>query len=441
MSCTSASTSEPPQHRPGATWRTAAQAYNRAMQRLLDLLGRNYTRGTLELAVAGGRTWRLGQGEPRAHIRVRDTATLLRMLCNPRLAFGETYMDGGWNPAEGRLLDVLEVCLRNLEASQSRSPWRQLRKAVAWLSELNTPWRARRNVSHHYDLDEALYRRFLDADLHYSCAYFARPELSLEQAQQAKCALIARKLHLAPGARVLDIGSGWGGLALYLAREYGAEVTGITLSQEQLRVARQRAEAAGLSARVRFELTDYRNVRDEFDAVVSVGMFEHVGRPQYRRYFERIQTLLRPEGVALIHTIGRNTPPDGCNPWIRRYIFPGGYIPAASEILPAIEHSGLLLTDLEVWRLHYARTLAAWHERFQAARQDISARLGERFCRMWTFYLQGSEASFRWGGLAVFHLQLTRALTRLPLTRDYLYGAAPQTAVPARHLDATRAFP
>lgn len=395
------------------------------MQRLLDLLGRHYTRGTLELAVAGGRVWRLGRGEPRARLQIRDTASLWRLLRNPRLSFGETYMDGGWEPAGGDLLAVLEVCLRNLEATQSRSPWRPLRKAAAWISEINTPWRARRNVAHHYDLDETLYRQFLDADLHYSCAYFAQPQLSLEQAQQAKCALIARKLNLSPGASVLDIGSGWGSLALFLAREHGVRVTGITLSQEQLRVARQRAESAGLADRVRFELNDYRSVQGRFDAVVSVGMFEHVGRPQYRRYFSRVQELLAPEGVALIHSIGRSTPPDGCNPWIRRYIFPGGYIPAASEVLPAVEHSGLILCDLEVWRLHYAQTLAAWNARFQAARPAIAARLGERFCRMWTFYLQGSEAAFRWGGLAVFQLQLSRSLTRLPLTRQYLYPPTP----------------
>jgi cyclopropane-fatty-acyl-phospholipid synthase len=297
-----------------------------------------------------------------------------------------------------------------------------LGNGLAMLGELNNPLKSRRNVHAHYDLDYDLYSRFLDRDLHYSCAYFSNPDMGLEAAQQAKCAHIATKLDLQPGARVLDIGCGWGSMALYLAEHHEARVTAITLSPEQLGVARQRAVERKLERLVEFRLEDYRDTRGEFDAIVSIGMFEHVGRPQYHRFFEQVGSLLTPQGTALLHSIGRSTPAGSTNPWIRKYIFPGGYIPAASEIMAAMEPSGLILTDLEVWRLHYARTLAEWNRRFQAERERFAAQLGERFCRMWEFYLQVSEANFRWGDLVVFHAQMERSLERLPLTRDYLYG-------------------
>lgn len=392
-------------------------------RRLLQAAGRRLRGGQLELYLgADPQPLLLGREGPRAALQLRDERTLLRILSYPALRFGEAYMDGAWQPRGGSLLPVLEAALGIEAALESHPLIRRAKRLRSRFVERNTPRRSRRNASHHYDLDFELYRRFLDQDLHYSCAYFREETMTLEQAQQAKCAHIAAKLDLKPGARVLDIGCGWGSLAMHLAEKHGAHVTGITLSEEQCKVARERAKARGLADRVEFRLEDYRATRGPFDAIVSVGMFEHVGRPQYPVFFERARELLDDHGTMLLHSIGRSTPPGGSNPWINKYIFPGGYIPAASEVLPWIEKSGLILADLEVWRLHYARTLAAWHERFQNARAEIAAKLGERFCRMWEFYLQASEASFRWGGLVVFHFQLIKRLERVPLTRNYLYA-------------------
>ena len=270
-----------------------------------------------------------------------------------------------------------------------------------------------------------MYELFLDVDRQYSCAYFARPDMTLEEAQAAKKAHIAAKLCLKPGMRVLDIGCGWGGLALSLARDHGARVLGVTLSQEQHRVATERAQAAGLADRVTFRLMDYRDVTERFDRVVSVGMFEHVGVPHYRAYFEAVQARLGPQGVALIHTIGRSAPPGTTNPWIARYIFPGGYIPALSEMMAAVERTDLWPTDVEVWRLHYAETLRHWHDRFMANRDRAEALYDARFCRMWRFYLVASEMGFRVGRQCVFQLQLARDRAAVPLTRAYLNRGSP----------------
>jgi cyclopropane-fatty-acyl-phospholipid synthase len=420
------------------------------MQSVLDLFSRRFRNGTLEFVAPGGRRWTLGRGEPHARIRLRNASTFWRIAIDPALALGETYMDGAWEPEAGRLLPVLEVCARNVAQSSGPSLLRRWRIWRSRLHEWNGPWRARRNASHHYDLDADLYRRFLDADLHYSCAYFRTPDATLEAAQQAKCAHIAAKLDLRPGARVLDIGCGWGSMAMYLAQRFDVQVVGITLSEEQVRLARERAARRGLQDSVEFRLQDYREVRGRFDAIVSIGMFEHVGRPQYPAFFRQMHELLEGDGVALLHFIGRRSMPGATNRWVRKNIFPGGYVPAASEVLPAIEASRLIMTDLEVWRLHYARTLAAWHERFQRERAAIASRMGERFCRMWEFYLQASEAAFRWDDLVVFQVQMTQQLRRLPLTRDYLYrepavraGSLPQDAAagvrsPARSARGTR---
>lgn len=269
---------------------------------------------------------------------------------------------------------------------------------------------------------------FLDRDLQYSCAYFRSPTQSLDEAQLAKKHLIADKLRLAPGQRILDIGCGWGGLALSLARLENVQVLGITLSEEQLKVARQRAEELGLDDRVTFELLDYRDVKSTFDRVVSVGMFEHVGAPNYDRFFDDLTKLLNPDGIALIHSIGRMRGPSTTSSWIRRYIFPGGYIPALSQVLPSIERAGLWLTDLEVLRLHYAHTLRQWRQRFLRSRDAAAAIYGEQFCRAWEFYLAVSEMSFRYGGFMVFQAQLGRRIDAVPLTRDYLLDGATQTA-------------
>ena len=288
------------------------------------------------------------------------------------------------------------------------------------LQQINTAARARRNVRHHYDLSGELYRLFLDEDMQYSCAYFERPDMSLEDAQRAKKRHLAAKLNLKPGNTVLDIGSGWGGLGLYLARRFEADVVGVTLSTEQHAVSVERAQNEGLDSHVHFELRDYRDISERFDRVVSVGMFEHVGLNHYQTYFNKCARLMKPDGVMVLHTIGRSGEPAATTPFIRKYIFPGGYIPSMSDMLPAIEKSGLIVTDVEILRLHYAETLKHWRERFMANRQKAVEIYDERFARMWEFYLAGSEASFRYGDLVVFQMQLARRNDSLPLTRDYI---------------------
>jgi cyclopropane-fatty-acyl-phospholipid synthase len=289
------------------------------------------------------------------------------------------------------------------------------------IDQYNPAPRARRYVAHHYDLNGRLYSLFLDRDRQYSCAYFPRGDETLEQAQAAKKRHIAAKLCLdRPDLHVLDIGCGWGGLALSLAREHGARVTGITLSAEQLAEARARAAAEGLTDRVSFEMLDYRAVTQRFDRIVSVGMFEHVGVVHYRAFFDTVARCLAPDGVALLHAIGRSDGPCSTNPWIAKYIFPGGYCPALSEVVPRIEASGLVTTDIEILRLHYAETLRHWRRRFAANRDTIGTLYDERFCRMFEFYLAGSEISFRREDNMVFQIQLAHKQTAVPLTRDYI---------------------
>ncbi len=391
--------------------------------------------GRLTVRTAGGRTLRFGAPAPGVAdvaIRFRDRASFLRVALRPMLHFGEAYMNGDLVLEEGRLADLFELCGRNLaNRARSRSgPFRRGFRALARRLQQHNPIAAsRRNVAHHYDLSETLFRLFLDSDLNYSCAYFARPDLSLEEAQRAKQRHIAAKLLLAPGQRVLDIGSGWGSLALALAGMEKVSVDGVTLSTEQHARANARAAAAGLADRVRFRLADYREVTGTYDRIVSVGMFEHVGSPQYETFFATLRRLLAPDGVALIHSIGRMDPPGLTDPWTRKYIFPGGYIPALSEVLPVVERAGFWATDIEILRLHYAETLRHWRERFLAKKNVIRDIYDERFCRMWEFYLAGSEMGFRHGGLMVFQLQLARRVDTVPLTRDYVREA--ESALPA----------
>lgn len=381
--------------------------------------------GRLMIIDAAGRIHSFGPGgsAPYVTVRLHDSLLPLRILFRPSLAFCEAYMDGTLTIEEGTLRDLLHLCTSNLEAL-GRHPIGSLRSAFdRWLRRLqqdNRLRRARANIAHHYDLSGALYDLFLDRDRQYSCAYFQTGTETLEEAQKKKKRHIMAKLLLEPGMRVLDIGSGWGGLALEMARTARVDVTGLTLSQEQLAVANERTLSAGLSAHVRFALRDYREEQETYDRIVSVGMFEHVGVAHYRTYFDTLRNRLNPDGIALVHAIGRADPPGSTDLWLRKYIFPGGYCPALSEVLAAVERSGLWVTDIEILRLHYAETLRHWFERFQANRHRAKALYDERFCRMWEFYLAACEAAFRNGPMMVFQLQLARRRDAAPLTRDYI---------------------
>jgi len=358
-------------------------------------------------------------------IRLHDRALARRLALHPRLAFGEAYMDGTLTVDRGDIYDFVDLCAANYW-SYSTHPvtraWHGLGWAVRWLAQFNPVRRARRNAAHHYDLSDELYALFLDNDRQYSCAYFADPGDDLDLAQENKKRHIAAKLLLKPDMKVLDIGCGWGGLALTLAEQYGAEVLGVTLSERQLEVARRRAQAKGLSDRVRFELLDYRLVKGRFDRIVSVGMFEHVGVPHYRTFFGKLRDLLKPDGVALLHSIGCMTGPHPLDPWISKYIFPGGYIPGLSEVLPAVERSRLYATDIEILYPHYADTLKAWRQRFMVNRARAAELFDERFCRMWEFYLVCSEIAFRRLNHMVFQMQLARDPFAVPATRDYVHA-------------------
>jgi len=399
------------------------------MQAALDAILRRFvTFGRLTVRWPDGRLTSYagppGSG-PEAAITLRDPATVRRLILNPALAVGEAYMDGGLLPGEGGIYRALDLLVMNLTANDKGHPVGRLRAALGHLKrridQYNPAHRARRNVAHHYDLNGRLYSLFLDRDRQYSCAYFPRGDETLEEAQIAKKRHIAAKLCLyRPDLTVLDIGSGWGGLALTLARDYGARVTGVTLSTEQLAESRARAAAEGLDDRVSFELLDYRAVDRKFDRIVSVGMFEHVGVGHYREFFDTVARALNPDGVALLHAIGRSDGPGFTNPWIAKYIFPGGYCPALSEVLPRVEKSALIATDIEVLRLHYAETLRNWRRRFAANRDTITSLYDERFCRMFEFYLCGAEIAFRREGHMVFQIQLAHRQTAVPLTRDYI---------------------
>ncbi len=362
---------------------------------------------------------------PEAGLALRDAATVRRLLTNPTLAAGECYMEGGLVPEGCDIYQALDLMMSNLMANAAGHPMARLREVVATIrrriDQYNPARRAQRNVAHHYDLSGRLYSLFLDRDRQYSCAYFPRGDETLEEAQAAKKHHIAAKLCLDhPNLTVLDIGSGWGGLGITLARDYGARVLGITLSTEQLTESRARAAAAGLTDRLRFELLDYRSVSERFDRIVSVGMFEHVGVVHYQQFFDTIAHCLTPDGVALLHAIGRNDRAGSTNPWIAKYIFPGGYCPALSEVFPAIERSRLQTTDVEILRLHYAETLRHWRRRFAANRDAIAALYDERFCRMFEFYLAGAELSFRRENMMVFQIQLAHDQVVVPLTRAYI---------------------
>ncbi len=391
---------------------------------LARLFERIISVGRLRVVDAGGRSF-VFEGSPGASVTIRfhDLALHWKLLVRPRLFLPEAYVDGTLTIEEGSLYDLIDLMTTNIERLPEGFLGHHLNGAFSPLRRLhqyNPLPRARRNVAHHYDLSEELYASFLDQDRQYSCAYFRDGTDDLDTAQLDKKRHIAAKLLIQPGQKVLDIGSGWGGLALYLAGECGAKVTGLTLSTEQHRVAVRRAAMAGLADRVEFCLRDYREESGHYDRVVSVGMFEHVGVNHYNAFFNQLKSLLAPDGIALLHSIGRMDGPGSTHPWIRKYIFPGGYIPALSEVLPAVERSKLWVTDIEILRLHYAETLRSWRRRFEGNRDRLRRIYDERFCRMWEMYLVGSEIAFRRSTFMVFQMQLAKAVDSLPMTRDYM---------------------
>ena len=393
--------------------------------RLLDrMLSRFVRTGTLTVIDPDGKeVVHQGTPGPECTIRLTDAKLYRTLFLNPELKAGEAYMDGTLIVEKGSIRDLLMIFAANREHLRSQPLQKAVRDAYKKLRKLgsrNTLVKARANVAHHYDLSNELYEMFLDDDLHYSCAYFASEQDTLETAQRQKLRHIAAKLDLKPGQRVLDIGCGWGGLAMYLAEVADVEVLGVTLSTEQHALATQRAKARGLQDRVRFELLDYRRAQGPFDRIVSVGMFEHVGVTQHAEYFAHVRDLLTPDGAALIHTIGRMGGPGAVSPWFRKYIFPGAHVPAVSEFSAAAESAKLYITDIEILRRHYAETLLHWERRFQAQRAKAEQLFDARFCRMWEFYLIAGEIGFRYGKQMVIQMQVAKTNDSLPITRDYL---------------------
>jgi cyclopropane-fatty-acyl-phospholipid synthase len=393
---------------------------------LATVLARIVRRGSLTVVPSSGTPLVFGDGTgEEVRVRFADSGAERLALLNPELYVGELFMDGRLVIESGTIYDFLRVVL-GATASMPRPLLIRMLDKLRFLQRRsisdNKPWRSRRNVAHHYDLDHRLYKLFLDPDLQYSCAYFEHPGQTLEEAQLAKKRLVTSKLLVEPGHRVLDIGCGWGGLGLYVKQMGGAaDVLGVTLSTEQLGIARRRAREQGVEDSVRFAMQDYRNLDGAFDRIVSVGMFEHVGPRYYNTYFRKCRELLTEDGVMVMHTIGLMEGPWYPNPWIDKYIFPGGQLPALSEIIPAVEKAGLLVTDVECLRLHYAETLREWRRRFMSHRDEVLELYDERFCRMWEFYLAACEAAFRFQNVAVFQVQCARRQESVPLTRDYIF--------------------
>ncbi len=392
---------------------------------LVRLLRSIVKTGEVVVIDKNGRRWRVGDVStgPSVTLRLHNRFVSLKFALNPRLYFGEAYMNGDLTVEGGTIYDFIDLVGANIGTAplntmdrwvtRMRLLWRRYRQA-------NSLTRARQNVAHHYDLSSKLYDLFLDENRQYSCAYFADPEMSLDEAQVAKMQHIAAKLCVQPGQKILEIGSGWGGLAIYLAKTTGADVTGVTLSQEQYDYANRLAENSGVGDRVRFLLRDYREEGSTYDRIVSVGMLEHVGAYRYGEYFSKIEQLLEPDGIALVHTISHMDEPYPTNPWLQKYIFPGGYAPALSELFPAIEKAGLWVSDVEILRMHYAWTLASWRQRFIANWDKATELYDERFCRMWEFYLAACEMTFRHQGHMVAQIQLTKSVDALPYTRNYI---------------------
>jgi cyclopropane-fatty-acyl-phospholipid synthase len=380
--------------------------------------------GTLKVIDADGKVHEFsGKPGPNVTMRLRDPSLYYKLVVNPELHAGEAYMDGRLSFEDSTLRDFLTLFSLNRLSLGSYPVQRVMRRVSRnfrkW-QQANPIGKAEKNVAHHYDLGNDFYKLFLDEGLQYSCAYFVNDNETLEQAQRNKMRLLAAKLNLAPGLKILDIGSGWGDLGLYLARLEDVEVVGVTLSKEQFELSNARARKAGLDHRVRFELKDYRQLRGRFDRIVSVGMFEHVGVQHYGEFFSKINELMDDDGLTLIHSIGHMSPPGTASPWLRKYIFPGAYSPALSEVFEVVEQNSLWVTDLEFLRVHYAKTLAHWVQRFEANRDKIESMYDARFVRMWEFYLISCEMMFRTGSQLVFHMQLARKRDAAPIVRDYI---------------------
>jgi cyclopropane-fatty-acyl-phospholipid synthase len=390
---------------------------------LFGILLRRFVReGSVRLIDANGREQVFGNGEkPRCTVRLHDRSLGTTLAIRPGLSIGEAFMNGRLTIEEGDLYDLLEIFARNLDDPEASPVFSFIEGIRHRFAMQISRERARTNVAHHYDLSQEFYDLFLDSDKQYSCAYFLSPDDSLEQAQLNKKRHLAAKLFLdRPGLRILDVGSGWGGLGMYLATQAEADVTGITLSEEQHRISNERADHANLGDRVRFHMQDYREVTGKYDRIVSVGMFEHVGRRNYPDFFRKIRDLMSDDGVALLHSIGFSDPPGPMNPFLLKYIFPGAQIPSLSEVLTVIERTGLIVTDIEILRHHYADTLRHWRMRFQSNWKRIEKLNDERFCRMWLFYLVICEITFRFRTAMVFQLQMAKRADALPITRDYI---------------------
>ena len=357
-------------------------------------------------------------------IRLLDKSLHYKLLFLPELYFGEAYADGSLVIENGTLTEFLDIAMKNIGRSEINSFSKIIKKikgTYRYFTNFNLAYKSKKNVAHHYDISEKLYDLFLDENRQYSCAYFKKDTDSLETAQNNKIDHIIKKLNLKPNQKVLDIGSGWGTLAIEIARKSQCEVLGITLSENQLEYSNKKVKELNLQNQVSYKLMDYRELDEKFDKIVSVGMFEHVGRKFYNTYFKKVSNLLKKDGIALIHTIGSIDSPRDPHPWISKYIFPGGYTPSLSEIVPSIEKSGLIISDVEVLRMHYSHTLRNWKERFLGKKEEVLAMFDEKFFRMWEFYLTGSEMAFKWGDQVVFQFQLSKELTSVPNTRDYIY--------------------
>ncbi len=393
---------------------------------LANFLNKIFTQDGFILIDYNSKKYQIGKPikQKPINLKILDKSLHYKLMYYPDLYFGEAYTDGSLIIENGTLTEFLEIAFKNIGRNEISLYSKFLKKIIGnyrYLTNYNQITKSKKNVSHHYDISEKLYDLFLDEKRQYSCAYFKDENKTIDEAQNDKIEHIIKKLNIKPNQKVLDIGSGWGSLAIEIAKKTSSYVVGITLSENQLEYSKKKVKELNLGNQVDFKLIDYRQINEKFDRIVSVGMFEHVGRKYYQKFFNQVSKLLNEDGAALIHTIGSVNSPRDPQPWINKYIFPGGYTPSLSEIARPIENSGLILTDLEVLRMHYAHTLRHWKERFLLKKDQVLEMFDERFMRMWEFYLASCEMAFKWGDQVVFQLQLTKKLTSVPNTRDYIY--------------------